>query len=57
MTDCVPDVVLVGERDDGPGVGRLQQTEDNLVELAGSRLSRNLQRLSYTDPSWKKEIQ
>lgn len=40
-----PDVVLVGEHDDGPGVGRLQQASDNLVELSGSRLPGDLQGL------------
>lgn len=50
-----PDVVLVGEHDDGACVGRLQQTQDDLVELSGSRLTRNLQRLSDANSTWKQD--
>lgn len=46
---CLPDIVLVREHDDGASVGRLQQTQDDLIELAGTRLPKDLQRLSDAD--------
>lgn len=42
---AAPNIVLVGEHDDGPGVGGLQQASDDLVELSGSRLPGDLQGL------------
>lgn len=45
----LPDIVLVSKHDDGASVGRLQQTHDNLIELAGARLPKDLQRLSDAD--------
>lgn len=45
----LPDIVLVSEHDDGASVGRLQQTQDDLIELAGARLPKDLQRLSDAD--------
>lgn len=34
----LPDIVLVSEHDDGASVRGLQQTYDDLIELAGTRL-------------------
>lgn len=45
-----PYIVLVGKHDDGPGVGRLQQPSDDLVELSNSGLPRDLQGLGDAHP-------
>lgn len=45
-----PDIVLVGEHDNGPGVGGLQQASDDLVELSSSRLPGDLQGLGDAHP-------
>lgn len=43
-----PDIILVCEHDDGPGVGGLQEPADDLVEFPRPRLPRDLQRLCDT---------
>lgn len=50
MGGAGPDIVLVSEHDDGPGVGGLQQTSDDLVELSRSRLPGDLQGLGDAHP-------
>lgn len=40
--ESVPNVVLISEHDDGPGVGGLQQASDNLVKLPWPRLPGDL---------------
>lgn len=47
----IPYVVLVGEHNDSPGVGRLQQTFDDLIKLPWLGFTRDLQRLGYTHPT------
>lgn len=45
-----PYIVLVGEHDDGPGVGGLQQASDDLVELSSPGLPGDLQGLGDAHP-------
>lgn len=50
-----PDVVLVCEHDNHPGVGVLQQTFDDFVELAGFGLPRDLHRREDAHTPWGRE--
>lgn len=47
-----PDVVLIGKDDDAPGVGRLHEPLDHLVEFSRLWFSGNLDGLGNTDPPW-----
>lgn len=42
LTTLLLDVIFVGEDDHSSGVARLHQTSDDLIELLGCRLTRNL---------------
>lgn len=46
---CVPNVILISEHDDGPGVGGLQQASDDLVKLPWSWLPGYFQGLGNAD--------
>lgn len=46
---CVPNVILISEHDDGPGVGGLQQASDDFVKLPWSWLPGYFQGLGNAD--------
>lgn len=46
-----PDVLLGGEEDDGASLPSVQQEADDLVEVGGARVGRDLQRLGDADPA------
>lgn len=48
----LPNVVLVSEHDDGPGVGGLQQAPDDLVKLPWSGFPGDLQGLGDAHAAW-----
>lgn len=48
-----PDIILVCEHDDGPGVGGLQEAADYLVEFPRPGFPRDLQRLSDTHTTYR----
>lgn len=47
----LPDVILVGKDDDGPGIGCFQETLDDLVKLPGLGFPRNLHGLGNAHAS------
>lgn len=47
----LPDVILIGKDDDGPGIGCFQEALDDLVKLPGLGFPRNLHRLGNAHAS------
>lgn len=48
----LPDILIVGKQDHSPGVASVQQQADDFVEVGRFVVMRDLQGLSYTDPTW-----
>lgn len=48
----LPDVLIRGKQDDSPGVASVQQQTDDFIKVGGFVVMRDLQGLSYTDPTW-----